>query len=57
MTDEKCNCRNGKEEPPCRGCLEYELTYWCETCGRAVGEKRCPLCGLKARKMKFDKEG
>lgn len=28
------------------------LPYWCETCQRMVPEKRCPNCGLKARKIR-----
>jgi predicted RNA-binding protein with PUA domain len=26
--------------------------YWCESCRKAVEEKRCPLCGLKAKKVR-----
>jgi hypothetical protein len=38
-------------EAACKGgCLQVALPYWCETCRRAVAKKRCPGCGLKARK-------
>jgi len=33
----------GKGDPP---------RYWCEVCGKTVAEKRCPSCGLKARKIR-----
>lgn len=36
----------------CLFCIGQELLYWCDSCGQAVAEKRCPLCGLKARKMR-----
>ena len=28
------------------------LPFWCEACQIAVAEKRCPLCGLKAKKIR-----
>jgi predicted RNA-binding protein with PUA domain len=57
MKDENCNGCIGKEELTCQGCCEDELLYWCDTCACAVAEKRCPSCGLKARKMKIDDGG
>jgi predicted RNA-binding protein with PUA domain len=27
--------------------------YWCDICQQVVTDKRCPLCGLKARKMRM----
>lgn len=53
MNDKGCSCGGGKPEgtcPVCSGAAET-LPYWCEVCRRAVAEKRCPFCGLKARKM------
>jgi hypothetical protein len=47
----KCACCG--ELTPCRFCGEAEDTgYWCDVCGREVASKRCPLCGLKARKIR-----
>ena len=34
-----------REEPP---------SYWCEICGQVVTDKRCPLCGLKTRKIRME---
>lgn len=34
---------------PCEGLINL---YWCETCQQDVPEKRCPTCGLKARKIR-----
>jgi predicted RNA-binding protein with PUA domain len=53
MEPSKCGC-GGKHEPSecaaCRG--EDVFAYWCDSCERSVPEKRCPYCGLKARKKK-----
>ncbi|GEM_PF-1967069 len=50
-TDE-CSCNDRDREGACRVCgIDEPLPYWCETCERPVAEKRCPCCGLKARKM------
>ena len=53
MTAEKCTCGMVKTEVACPVCEERKLPgYWCDVCGRTVAEKRCPLCGLKARKIR-----
>ncbi|HEX8960524.1 MAG TPA: hypothetical protein VF775_03045 [Geobacteraceae bacterium] len=55
MTETKCTC--GREGEACPVCGEREIpVYWCDGCRRAVAEKRCPLCGLKARKTTRKKE-
>lgn len=37
----------------CRTCDSgTPLPYWCDTCRRPVPDKRCPGCGLKARKIR-----
>ncbi|MBI2355039.1 MAG: hypothetical protein HYV06_08425 [Deltaproteobacteria bacterium] len=52
MDKKSCNC-GGKEGEPCPVCGAGDtLPYWCEVCRRAVAQKRCPSCGLKARKLK-----
>ncbi|GAM09580.1 hypothetical protein OR1_01860 [Geobacter sp. OR-1] len=52
MNPERCAC-DEKTSDKCRICQEEQLPlYWCERCNQAVPEKRCPLCGLKARRMK-----
>ena len=52
MANEKCGC--GEEHRgSCAGCrLDDLFSYWCQSCQRAVPEKRCPYCGLKAQKRK-----
>jgi len=53
MAEEKCVCGREGEEGACAACGEREApAYWCDHCGQTVYEKRCPLCGLKARKMR-----
>jgi hypothetical protein len=48
----KCACQE-KEPENCSMCGGDETPgYWCEVCGRTVPEKRCPLCGLKARMVR-----
>ena len=55
MADGKCACGGGMPEEARPVCGSGEaLRYWCEVCGRAVAEKRCPLCGLKTRRMRSD---
>ncbi|HEY6873318.1 MAG TPA: hypothetical protein VI298_11400 [Geobacteraceae bacterium] len=52
MADEMCARGAGKPDEICSACGERQpLPCWCDTCKRAVAEKRCPLCGLKTRKM------
>ena len=50
----KCpHCGDEQPTEACRLCREREVPrYWCQVCNRVVLEKRCPLCGLKARKIK-----
>ncbi|MDD2542369.1 MAG: hypothetical protein PHH28_15205 [Desulfuromonadaceae bacterium] len=53
IDDKKCN--NGKNNPQrtCWACeKEAPLIYWCETCQHLLPGKRCPDCGLKARKVR-----
>ncbi|MBJ6725650.1 hypothetical protein [Geomesophilobacter sediminis] len=54
MEKEKCGCGVGHETSGCGSCADNIFRYWCETCGRAVAEKRCPFCGLKARSRRPD---
>jgi hypothetical protein len=52
MKSERSECEE-KSCDKCQNCQEDELLlYWCEQCNQAIAEKRCPLCGLKARRMK-----
>ncbi|MBC8017827.1 MAG: hypothetical protein H7X83_04805 [Verrucomicrobia bacterium] len=52
IDNEQCTCHGNMPEN-CRLCGGDESPgYWCEVCGRAVPEKRCPLCGLKARRIR-----
>ncbi len=51
MTNDKCTC-GGKSGESCPVCGAGEMIYWCDTCKQAVPEKRCPICGLKARKLR-----
>jgi RNA polymerase subunit RPABC4/transcription elongation factor Spt4 len=58
MVDGKCACGREGEAGACAVCGGRDTPgYWCDGCGRAVPEKRCPLCGLKARKMRGKGEG
>lgn len=50
--DEKCACPEKENRGSCRGCREQMPGYWCDVCNREVAEKRCPFCGLKARKIR-----
>ncbi len=53
MTGEECSCDKEGGYMACPACGKgQEPGYWCANCERAVPEKRCPLCGLKARKMR-----
>jgi Zn ribbon nucleic-acid-binding protein len=52
MPEGKCTCGE-KAGKTCPACMEIEEPgYWCEVCEQAVDAKRCPLCGLKTRKMR-----
>jgi predicted RNA-binding Zn-ribbon protein involved in translation (DUF1610 family) len=44
-------------EAGCPDCGKFQLSYWCDICQQEVPEKRCPFCGLKARKMRQLTEG
>ncbi len=58
MVGGKCACAGGKPGEGCPACAERELpAYWCDSCRQAVAGKRCPLCGLKARKRREQREG
>ncbi|WP_198419825.1 hypothetical protein [Geomonas edaphica] len=49
---EKCS-HTPEERTGCAACLEEESEpFWCGSCNRGVPQKRCPYCGLKARKKK-----
>ena len=40
-------------EEGCAACRSEEIfAFWCGSCERSVPEKRCPYCGLKARKKR-----
>ncbi|ACM20278.1 hypothetical protein Geob_1921 [Geotalea daltonii FRC-32] len=51
MNDRQCTCPGGMQDLQCEVCSQRP-TYWCDNCKKEVPEKRCPLCGLKTRKMK-----
>jgi len=53
MTDELHKGTDEKAGDICGSCKKKpQHHYWCEVCERAVEEKRCPFCGLKARKIR-----
>ena len=53
MEQKKCGCGDEQRQGGCAACLSEEiLSYWCESCERSVAEKRCPYCGLKARRKR-----
>ena len=57
MADEKHGggCRKG-QGGTCTDCGDVEISgYWCDVCEREVAEKRCPFCGLKARKLREER--
>jgi hypothetical protein len=55
--DEKSACFIKGVGEFCTVCREVEKSgYWCNVCKREVAEKRCPLCGLKARKLRDARE-
>jgi Zn finger protein HypA/HybF involved in hydrogenase expression len=54
MTGVKSACGGGKSGEACQLCGSKEPPrYWCEVCEQAVPDKRCPLCGLKTRKIRL----
>ena len=46
-----CSCGTG-EGKSCPACGGEQAAYWCESCKQVVDDKRCPLCGLKAKKLR-----
>jgi hypothetical protein len=53
MAEKKCGCGEDHGQGGCAGCdSEQVFSYYCESCERSVPEKRCPYCGLKARKKR-----
>jgi len=53
VADMKPDHSDEQPDAACKSCRKGEpLLYWCEVCAKAVAEKRCPSCGLKARKMR-----
>lgn len=53
MARPDCHCNDKDAGKTCRQCdQDLSLPYWCEMCERLVPEKRCPGCGLKARKVR-----
>lgn len=53
MDSKPCGCGGVEPGEVCPVCGKGEFPrYWCEACQRAVADKRCPLCGLKARKIR-----
>lgn len=55
MDKQKPCCGDQKAQSICSVCDScLPLQYWCETCQQQVVEKRCPGCGLKARKIRLD---
>ena len=56
MGNGKCACGETEEES-CTLCDSGgEPLYWCEACREYVAEKRCPLCGLKAKRVREGRE-
>ena len=52
MTDKPCTCSGEQKRDICLECGGVTAPgYWCETCKKAVPDKRCPLWGLKAKKI------
>jgi predicted RNA-binding protein with PUA domain len=52
MEERKCGCGGESRQDSCAGCHEGIFAFWCDSCERSVPEKRCPYCGLKARKKR-----
>lgn len=48
----ECVCSRKHPEEGCTKCGEVHVAYWCDVCQREIPDKRCPFCGLKARKMR-----
>ena len=55
MEQKKCGCGEEHRQGSCAACPGEEvLSFWCDSCERPVPEKRCPYCGLKARRKRRD---
>jgi hypothetical protein len=53
MAEKKLPRTGGKPDNDCAACGKGEPPrYWCEVCEKQIAEKRCPSCGLKARKIR-----
>lgn len=48
--NDQCGCGAGQKCPHISDIVNNE--YWCDACERISPEKRCPLCGLKTRKIR-----
>jgi predicted RNA-binding protein with PUA domain len=58
METKKPGCSCQLPAGACQACGAEEIfSYWCEQCERSVPEKRCPYCGLKARKKRQEPPG
>jgi len=58
MKSKKCGCSAEQRQGSCPGCHGEEVfSFWCDSCERSVPEKRCPYCGLKARKKRQGASG
>jgi predicted RNA-binding protein with PUA domain len=58
MEKNDCACGQEHRKDGCAACRSEEiLTYWCDSCERSVAEKRCPYCGLKARRKRLNGAG
>ena len=58
MEQKKCGCGDGHRQGGDGAChCEAIFPYWCDSCERSVFEKRCPYCGLKARKKRQEESG
>ncbi|HEY3307510.1 MAG TPA: hypothetical protein VGJ93_03555 [Desulfuromonadaceae bacterium] len=50
--NDKCGCGAGNRQKCPNTADMVTNEYWCEGCERLSPEKRCPLCGLKTRKIR-----
>jgi len=58
MEQNKCACSKEHQQGSCAACHSEEIfSFWCDSCERSVPEKRCPYCGLKARKKRLSGPG
>jgi predicted RNA-binding protein with PUA domain len=53
MPDKLLKSSDKKDGDTCGTCAtKTQFFYWCEVCEKTVAEKRCPSCGLKAKKIR-----